>query len=160
MELQTFSNILWHQRDLLEMLRYRLEVQDLVLHGGLTSRLPIATREVEQAVEALRVAELGRSLDAADAARSLGLADDATLLQIAEAAPAPWDDLLLEHHTAFLELAAEISQISRRNRDTLAASYQATQETLSMLREDGRTYDKNGDTSDHSSGSHIIDTAL
>ena len=160
MELQAFSNILWHQRDLLEVLRYRLEVQDLVLHCGLTSRLPIATREVEEAVENLRVAELGRSMDAGDAARSLGLSDDATLLQIAAAAPAPWDELLREHHAALLELAGEISQISHRNRDTLAASYQATQETLSMLREEARTYDRTGETTDYTSGSHIIDTAL
>lgn len=160
MELQTFSNILWHQRDLLEILRYRLEIQELVLHAGLTSHLPLATREVEETVEKLRTAELGRSIDASAAARSLDLAADATLREIAEAAPAPWDELLREHHAALVELTSDISTVSRRNRDTLAASYQATQETLSALREDVRTYDKHGGTAEQPSDSHIIDTSL
>ena len=145
--------------DLLEMLRYRLEVQELILNAGLTSRISLAVREVEEALENIRVAELERSMEAEEAARSLGLDSNASLREIAERAPAPWDELLREHRTALLELTGEIGEIGKRNRDTLAANYQATQETLAILREDARTYDKHGGT-DPTTGSHIIDTSL
>ncbi len=159
MALRAYSTVLWRERDLLEMLRYRLEVQELILQAGLTSRISLAVREVEEALENIRLTDLERSMEAEEAARSLGLEPDASLHEIAASAPAPWDELLGEHRAALLELASEIGDISKRNRDTLAANYQATQETLAILREDARTYDKHGGTG-YPTGSHIIDTSL
>ncbi len=159
MALRAYSTVLWRERDLMDMLRYRLEVQELIVQAGRTSNLTLAVKEVEAALSNIRLAELERSMEAEETARSLGLAPDATLHEIAQAAPEPWGELLNEHRTALLELAGEISVLSKRNRDVLAACYQATQETLAILRADARTYDKHG-AKDQPSGSHIIDTSL
>lgn len=140
MPLKALSDTLWRERELLEHLIFKLEVEQLILASGRTRRLALATREVEQVLEQIRTAELGRSVEVDEAARSLGLDTGASLLDLSEAAPAPWDGILLEHRAAFIRLTAEISDLAISNGDLLTSSQRATQETLMTLREGGLTY--------------------
>lgn len=158
--LRSLSDLLWHERDLLESLQYRLEVEQLLLSAGRTERLAIAAREVEEVLTRTRTAELARAAEVAAVATELGLPDGASLLEIAEAAPAPWDALLREHRTAFLTLTTEVATVAQSNRDLLAAVHHATQETIMSMHESGHVYDERGTTSRRSSDARLIDESL
>jgi len=158
--LRALSDLLWRERDLLESLHYRLEVEQLLLGAGRTALLPIAAREVDETLSAIRAAELARAAEVRAVAEQLGLADGASLLDIAETAPAPWEGILREHRTALLTLTSEISTAAKTNREALAVAHHATQETLMSLHENVDVYDVHGATSRRSSTARMIDESL
>ncbi len=160
MPLKALSDTLWRERELLEQLVFKLEVEQLILASGRTKRLPLATREVEHVLEQIRAAELGRSVEVDEAARSLGLDAGVSLLDLSRSAPAPWDTILAEHRAAFIRLTAEISDLALSNRDLLASSHRATQETLMSLHESALTYDPSGTTTASSTGATLIDESF
>lgn len=127
------SHTLWRQRRLMELLAYRLEMQQLVLASGRTKWLTNAANEVEEVLNALRQEELGRAVQVTAIGRLLKLGPEPTLAEIVQAAPAPWDEILREHQQAFLAMTAEIEQISRHNRDLLQRGQQATRELLAAI---------------------------
>lgn len=158
--LRTFSDLLWHERDLLESLRYRLEVEHLLLGAGRTELLPVAVREVDDVLARIRTAELARASEAASAVAQLGLTDGASLLDIALAAPPPWDGILQDHRAALLTLTSEIATVAETNRDYLAAAHHATQETLMSLHESVDVYNERGGTTRGMADSRLVDQAL
>ncbi len=157
MPLKALSDVLWRERELLEQLLFKLEVEQLLLVSGRTTRLPLATREVEEVLEQIRAAELGRTIEVEEAAGILGLPSGVSLLELAKASPAPWDGILLEHRENFVRLTAEISDVSRSNRDLLASSHRATQETLMGLRDSVQTYDPSGASRPAVAGAQLLD---
>ncbi len=157
MPLKALSDILWRERELLEQLLFKLEVEQLFLVTGRTTRLPLATREVEEVLETFRRTELGRTMEVEEAALLLGLPSGVSLLELAQAAPAPWDVILLEHRKTFVRLTSEISELAQNNRDLLATSHRATQETLMSLRETVRTYDPSGTAAASTPGAQLLD---
>ena len=104
MALTELSSTLWHERELLELLLFKLEEEQLLLAAGRSRWLGNATREVEMVLEELRRAELTRAIEVGTVAGALGLPEDASLRDLAEHAPVPWDDILRQHRTAFLTL--------------------------------------------------------
>ena len=159
MALDALSEVLWHERTLLELLLFKLEEEQLILTSGRTRWLSHATREVESVLAQIRDAELGRSVEATAACAELGLTDGASLAEMADAAPAPWDDLLRQHRTAFAQLTSEISQLADGNRELLAMSHRATQETLASLH-DVHTYDGTGNSTGGDAGALLVDRTL
>jgi hypothetical protein len=157
MSLKVLSDVLWRERELLEQLLFKLEVEQLLLVSGRTTRLPLATREVEEVLGLIREAELGRAIEVDAAAAVLGLADGVSLRELAKAAPAPWDGILLEHRLSFVRLTAEISEMSHSNRDLLASSHRATQETLMSLQFSVQTYDPRGAATPALTGAQLVD---
>ncbi len=160
MSLNELSGVLWRERQLLELLLFKLEEEQLVLTSGRTRWLGHATREVESVLDQIRGAELGRAVEADAVARDLGLPEGSGLRALAEAAPAPWDELLAEHHQAFVSLTAEIKALADGNRELLSASNRAAQETLMSLSDDVRTYDPTGQASAASGSISLLDQAL
>ncbi|MFC0713838.1 flagellar export chaperone FlgN [Cellulomonas biazotea] len=156
MPLNGLSDALWQQRNLLELLLFKLEEEQLILTSGRSRWLAHATREVETVLDEIRTAELGRALAAELAAVTLGLPAESSLAQIAAAAPAPWDDLLRAHRDAFTSLATEIAQLSDGNRELLTLSHRATQETLATL-QDVHTYTGTGATAATSHAAQLVD---
>lgn len=154
------SAVLWRERQLLELLLFKLEEEQLVLSSGRTRWLGHATREVEQVLAEIRTAELGRAMEADDAALELGVAPGSGLLALAQAAPEPWGELLNGHREAFIALTAQIQDVAHGNRDLLATSHRATQETLLGLQESSPTYDPRGAASAGSVGARLFDEAL
>ncbi|MBO0924847.1 flagellar export chaperone FlgN [Cellulomonas sp. zg-ZUI199] len=142
--LEQLSEVLWRERHLLELLLFKLETEQLVLSSGRTRWLGHATREVETVLDEIRTAELGRALEADQAARDVGVQPGAGLAEIAAHAPAPWDELLRAHRDAFASLTAEIAALADGNRELLAVSHRAAQETLASLQDTVRTYDGQG----------------
>ena len=131
--LNDISTVLWRERQLLELLVFKLEEEQLLLTAGKTRWVNHASREVEIVLEQLRSAELLRAVKVEAAAVELGLESFPGLRSLAEAAPEPWASILARHRQAFLELTGEIRDLSERNRHLLARGRDAAREALSWL---------------------------
>ncbi|MEZ5171523.1 MAG: flagellar export chaperone FlgN [Acidimicrobiia bacterium] len=119
MSIDALSEMLWRERRLLELLLFKLEEEQLVLAAGRNRWLAHATRELETVFEEINVVELERAVTVNPAARWLGLGPDATLREMAEAAPVPWNRLLLRHRDALVALAEEIDAVAEANHELL-----------------------------------------
>lgn len=137
MGLSEASNILWRQRHLLELLLFKLDVEQTLLAAGRLRWLARATNEVEMVLDEIRATELARAVAVDEVASSLGLAPGCSLRELAAAAPTPWDGILTEHRTAFLLLTEEISVVARANRDLVHHGQQAVTEVLDLIGEPG-----------------------
>jgi len=148
MGLHEVSAILWRERNLLELLLFKLEEEQLVLAAGRSRWLAHATREVEAVLDRIKDAELARSMEVDAAAPGLLLRPGASLRELAEAAPAPWGPMFEEHRQAFLELTEEIVAVANANKELLARGAQAVRDTLSFVadRQKDDTYGFTGAT--------------
>ena len=144
MSTEDLSSILWRERDLLELLLFKLEVEQLVLTSGRTHWLAVAAREVETVLHEIRDAELIRAIAVDTVAAGLGLEPNASLREIAQASEEPWRAIWLDHREAFTTVATQISEMSQSNRVLLTAGYQAAQATLLSLTEKSPTYGADG----------------
>src|SRR5262245_43378475 len=133
MGLREVSAILWRERHLLELLLFKLDEEQLVLAAGRTRWLPRATREVEMVLEEIRQTELERALEVSRLSLDLGLPAGASLRQLAEAAPPPWQGMLVEHRQAFLTLTDEITALVQTNRELLVRGQKAVREVLASI---------------------------
>jgi hypothetical protein len=146
MGVHELSAVLWRERELLELLLFKLEEEQLLLTAGKTRWLPFATREVEQVLERLRQSSLERSVEVAAVALEWGSNEDATLRElIAHAPSAAWKDNFTSHLQALGELASAIAALRDSNLTYLRAASRSAQETLAQFSTDGGgTYDATG----------------
>jgi hypothetical protein len=128
------STLLWRERELLELLVFKLEEEQLLLTAGRSKWLHHATREVEAVLARLRTAGIERTVEASAVAVEWGLGEDATLRQLVEHAPSEvWRDILQSHLTALTALTAQIADVRDTNLTYLRAATRATQETLATV---------------------------
>ncbi len=144
MSTEDLSSVLWRERDLLELLLFKLEVEQLVLTSGRTHWLAIAAKEVEVVLQDIRDIELLRAMAVDTLAAELGLEPNASLNEIAFASEEPWRAIWLDHREAFTTVATQISEMSQSNRVLLTAGYQAAQATLLSMTEKAATYGADG----------------
>jgi len=131
--LAELSNVLWRQRQLLDLLLFRMTVEQTLLVGRQVRWLARATDEVEAVLEEMRQTELVRTMVLQEAAEELGLGDDPSLRQLAEASPSPWNEIFEEHRRAFLALTDEVQTIAASNRELLGREQRATRALLDEL---------------------------
>jgi hypothetical protein len=160
MGLEAVSRILWKERELLELLLFKLEEEQLVLASGRTRWLAHATREVEAVLEEIRRMELLRSVEVDSVAGELGLPPGASLGAMADRAPAPWDELLRSHRQTFLSLTGEIHAVAESNRELLSAGQRAARDTLLSLGDGLETYTPTGAAASVSQSRRIVDEAV
>jgi hypothetical protein len=161
MALSDVSNILWRERQLLELLVFKLEEEQLVLAAGRSRWLSHATREVESVLGEIRRIELERAVLVADAGRELGLSGAPSLKELSGLTSPPWDGIFAEHRRALLKLAQEIDTITQSNRDILQRGAQATREALVAIGEiDIDAYDGRGALPDRTLALRIVDEAF
>jgi hypothetical protein len=141
---EELSLILWRERELLETLRYKLEVERLVLESGTARWLAVAAREVEGVLDTIRETELLRAAVADEAAASLGMATNPSLRALAEACSEPWRTILLDHRDAFLEHTREITDLAASNRELLTAGQQAARDLFLGLADGPASYSPDG----------------
>ena len=146
MSLTDLSSVLWRSRELLELLLFKLEEEQLLLTAGRSRWLAHATREVEVVLDQIRQTEVARAAYSQAVAGELGLPLEASLAEVADAAPAPWSDLLHQHRKAFLTLTSEISAMAGANRDLLTAGQRAARETMLAFSGTVETYGPRGQT--------------
>jgi hypothetical protein len=144
MGLAEVSAILWRERELLELLLFKLEEEQLILASGRTRWLARATREVELVLDQIRSAEVVRAAEVDAAAADLGLTPGPSLGTLAEACPEPWSALLREHRAAFHQLTAEITALADTNREMLSAGQRAVREAMLAISESSTTYSPTG----------------
>ena len=161
MALSDVSNILWRERQLLELLVFKLEEEQHGLAAGRSRWLAYATREVENVLGEIKRIELERAVLVADAGRELGLSGSPTLRELAGLTPSPWDGIFAEHRRALLTLAQEIDLITKSNRDLLQRGHQAAREAIAAMGEiDIEAYDAHGTLPDRSLALRIVDEAI
>jgi FlgN protein len=146
MSMEDLSSVLWRERELLETLLFKLEVEQLVLATGRTRWLAPAAREIEEILDAIREIELLRSVEADAVAAQLGLEPNPSLRDIAEASDEPWRSIWLDHRETFTTVSAEISAMAENNRELLTSGYQAAKATLAALSDTPGTYTADGST--------------
>ncbi|MCC3283172.1 flagellar export chaperone FlgN [Arthrobacter caoxuetaonis] len=158
---QKLSALLWEERELLELLTFKLEEEQLLLTSGKTRWLQHATREVEQVLERLRVANLARTVAVSELAQEWGIAEDATLRQIIAAAPpGPWTEIFTAHLQALTELTVRIRDLRDTNEQFLRTAARSAQETLAGLGTESKTYNSSGTSAGSGSGARIVDKQL
>lgn len=160
MGLNELSTVLWRERELLEMLLFKLEEEELVLASGRSRWLGRATREVEAVLDQIRGIELGRAVEADDAAREVGITEGASLLELAKAAPSPWNDLLRSHHVALTDITSQIDALAHSNREILAQQVRDTQDALMGISDTVKTYNPKGGSTAGPDAAFLIDEAL
>ncbi|MCW4385744.1 flagellar protein FlgN [Salinibacterium sp. SYSU T00001] len=139
------SATLWRERELLELLLFKLEEEQLLLTTGKTRWLPHATREVEQVLERLRGLGLTRAVEVAELGEEWGTGPDASLRDLVAHAPeGPWGEIFANHLTGMSELTAQIAQVRDINEQFLRSALRSTQETIAGLGNDSGTYDSAG----------------
>jgi len=144
MSMEDLSSVLWRERELLETLLFKLEVEQLVLATGRTRWLAPAAREIEEVLDAVRETELLRSLTADAVALELGLDPNPSLRDIADACDEPWRSIWLDHRETFTAVSAEITEMAANNRELLTSGYQAAKATLLSLSDQPGTYAADG----------------
>lgn len=161
-ELSEVSNILWRERQLLELLIFKLEEEQLILAAGRTRWLTHATREVETVLGEIKRVELDRAVHIEALTRAMALEAPPSLRELAEIAPSPWDKLYAEHRRGLLELAQEIDTVAKANRDLLSRGQQAAREVLERTLGDAdvHTYSASGSAAERSMNLRLIDEAM
>ena len=160
MGLSDLSSILWREREMLELLLFKLEEEQLILASGRGRWLAHATREVELVLDQIRHTEVVRAAEVEVIGAQLGLCTSASLGQLADAAPSPWAELLREHRKAFLALAAEVTAMAEANRDLLTAGQRAVRETMLAVVGSVETYGRRGETVAAAPRTRILDEAV
>jgi FlgN protein len=160
MGLAEVSTVLWRERELLELLLFKLEEEQLVLTSGRSRWLARATREVEVVLTEIRRTELARATEVDDAAAALGLGANPSLTELADACNEPWSGLLRDHRKAFLTLTAEITALAELNRDLLSSGQQATRDVLLSITGEGQTYTPRGATAAAIPRARLMDEVL
>lgn len=155
------SVLLWKERELLELLQFKLDEQHLLLVAGKTQWIDLATREIESVLQKVHTAGLVRGMEASNVAVEWGAPVDSAFAQIIEFAPeGPWKEIFTAHLGALRSTSTEISRLRDANEQYLRAAYRSTQETLASLGDDPSLYGPKGTSPAQSSGAHIIDTNL
>jgi hypothetical protein len=131
--MEKLSQILWRERELLDSLLYKLELEQMVLASGRTRWLMRSAREVESVLTTIRETEILRSIAADQVAASIGLSDNPSLRSLSEACDEPWRSILADHHEAFVAAIADVSALADANRDLITASYRSAREALRAL---------------------------
>lgn len=158
--MERLSQILWRERDLLELLLYRLEVEQLVLASARTVWLMRAAREVEQTLETLRETEVLRAVAADEAASMVGLAPNPSLRALAEACDEPWRTILDDHRAAFESITRQITAMADANRDLITSGYRSARETLLAIGDERQGYNPDGTAQGGPAGPRLVDRSL
>ncbi len=158
--MEDLSLILWRERELMEMLLYKLEQEQLVLATGRTRWLASAAREVDAVLGMLRQTEVLRAAAADHAAAEVGLLPNPSLSSLAATAPEPWSSILLEHRDAFLAYTRQITEMAAVNRDLLTTGYRSARETLMAMADTTETYAPDGTTVVAEHGRRLVDRSI
>lgn len=158
MGVQDLSALLWRERELLEMLIFKLEEEQLLLTAGRSRWIEHATREVEQVMVRLRSIGLARTVEVGAVAAEWGTDEGATLRELAVHAPTDaWSDIFTDHYRAMSESMRQIKQLRDANEQFLRTAIRHSRETLAGAEVKAGTYDASGTIGQSTPDAHIFD---
>ena len=158
--MEKLSLVLWRERELLEELHYRLEVEQLVLASGRSRWLAHATRDIDALLATVRETEMLRAVAADEAAAASGMSSNPSLAALAEAADEPWTTIFTEHREAFVSLTNDITTLADSNRHLISAGYRSARETLMSLGESVDGYAADGSATAEPLRNRLVDRSL
>jgi hypothetical protein len=137
------SAVLWRERELLDVLLYKLDVERLLLATAQHRWLGRAAHEIEYVTTRLKEVGLTRAVESAEVAEELGLDADATLRALVDATTDEvWQDILSAHLTALVAATGDIASLRDANERMLRAAAGPTPAPGAPAR--GATYDARG----------------
>jgi hypothetical protein len=154
------SSILWRERELLELLLFKLEEEQLILAAGRSRWLAHATREVEMVLDQIRQTEVLRAAEVAVLGAELGIGANPSLTELATAIGAPWSEMLLQHRKEFMDMTVEIGTLAEANRDLLTIGQRAVRETMMAMAGSVETYGRRGQTVAAAPRARLVDEAI
>ena len=155
------SASLWRERELLELLVFKLTEEQLLLTSGKSRWLQYATQEVEQVMQKLRAAGLARSVEVASIADDWGIDDAATLRELTvHTKDDAWRDILTSHLTAMTQLTREIQELRDLNVQYLRVAIRSTQEAMAHDGSPSGTYDSRGVADTNAASARMFDLKL
>jgi hypothetical protein len=117
------SAVLWRERELLDVLLYKLDVERLLLVTSQHRWLGRAAHEIEYVTTRLKEVGLTRAVESAEVADELGLDADATLRALIDATTDDvWSDILSAHLTALIAATSDIASLRDANERMLRAA--------------------------------------
>ena len=158
--MEELSAILWRERELLGMLLYKLEQEQLVLASGKTRWLGTAASEVETVLGLIHQTEVLRAISVDEVARSLGMAPNPGLSDLAQHAGEPWASILLDHRDVFLSYTRQITEMAGANRDLLTTGARAAREMLLSVTDGSQTYSPDGSAVAAGPGRRLVDRII
>lgn len=161
MSLNSLTALLWRERELLDLLEFKMEEQQLLLVAGKTQWLDRATKEIDSVVQKVSSASLARAVESSAVAASLGLDGESPLGELTAAVTDPaWREVLENHLTALRSSVERISALKETNTTILRGAQRATQETLASLDADTYTYDSQRRGGSGDASPRLLDTEL
>lgn len=127
------SALLWRERQLLDLLAFRLEEEQLVVAAARPHMLAPATAEVHEVLDQVRTCEAERTQAVSALAGEVGLAGAPPLKDLIGVVDEPWSSLLEDHRAALREAVQRVSSIAATTRRLLAGHLTATADALSLL---------------------------
>jgi FlgN protein len=124
------SDLLWRERELLDVLAFKLDQERLLIADGNVRWLARATREIDLVLEQIRLTELGRAVEVEALAGELELEASPDLATLARHSPAPWGECFAAHGAAFMTLTEQIGELAASNRRALDEAWRAADEAL------------------------------
>lgn len=159
MSLNALNSLLWRERELLDLLEFKMEEQQLLLVAGKTQWIDRASREIDIVLDKVRSTSLTRAVESAPVALQYGLSDDAPLADIIAAITDPvWREVLTGHLMSLRGLTARIAALRENNTVHLRMAQRAAQETLANLDTDTYTGTGGRDTDRSGRSSGLLDT--
>lgn len=158
--MERLSLVLWRERELLEQLHFKLEVEQLVLASGRTRWLANAARDIDTVLATIRETEVLRAVAADEAAAWIGMSSNPSLAALAEAAEEPWGSILAEHRQAFVAVTADIGALADSNRHLISAGYRSARETLLSMGETTDGYAADGTATAEPVRHRLVDRSL
>lgn len=161
MDYQHLSTLLWREQELLDLLLFKAEEKQYLIVTGKSRWLARIAHEIEVVLDQLRTLEVERAAVTEALAVELGLDANPSLRQLAESAPAPWNDLFGKHHEALLVLVTELRSLADSNRELIEGGLAAIDEALLSVRTPSPgTYGATGRSTTGASRAVTLDGAL
>jgi hypothetical protein len=162
MDHQHLSTLLWREQELLDLLLFKAEEKQYLIVTGKSRWLARIAHEIEVVLEQLRSLELERAATTETIAGRLGLDANPSLRQLADAVPAPWNDLYAKHHEALLTLVSELRGLSDANRELIESGLSVIGDALRSAQPAATagTYTQAGRASANAYRSVTLDGAL
>ena len=135
---QHLSTLLWREQELLDLLLFKAEEKQYLILTGKTRWLARIAHEIEVVLDQLRTLEVERAAATEAIAVTLGLGANPSLRQVADAAPAPWNDLFAKHHEALLVLVTDLRSLSDANRELIEGGLAAIGDALLSVKTPAR----------------------
>jgi hypothetical protein len=149
MSLHELSAVLWRERELLDVLLYKLDVERLLLATDRRRWLGRAAHEIEFLTARLKEVGLARAVESAEVAEELGLPAEATLQQLADAVgDEVWREILGAHLGALRDVTGEIAALRDANELLLRQTAPGTTTGRPPRRGATTTYDARGTARD------------